>query len=605
MLVLGGSALLVLAGVVSTLWLGRNRMSLAAGSRVVAPSARAVAGDGRATGQEGARAAIRDGRFGDALAGYRGLEAGQFAAEDFFALGTVLLGRDRLTLGWTALEAAHLIDARHEPTNRALDVLHGKLALASGPKPEAIREAAEEVEFLRGVRDGPSLGMMVLGLAGYSGNLEHERDFLDRLLVRDRAVLRAVATIDDAVKLVARLLLETGRPAEASDLLRPLVTPASRSSIDREAAWLLGRAALQLDQHETADAMHELAAGFGGDGSPSPEPSPYVGSRRCGDCHLAIYRAEQGNNPHARTLYVGAGLKDAPLPAQPVADPLVPGIVHRFTRRAADRIELETRVDDQVVRALITYAVGSGHHGITMIGKDELLGADRELRISYFSPDQSWGETKGINIQPRDAADAIGMSLSTKAMRQCLHCHATWFRAADPLPAIPRGPEAQDRGIGCERCHGPGLNHEKAVLSGFAERAIGRTGRTPPGDLLKSCNECHADNGTVEPGDPEFTRIQGTTLMFSRCFTATGGAIHCATCHDPHRGLDTTLAHYDAKCLDCHAPPADRPAQPGAPVCPVNAATDCVSCHMPKVPDPSRPVSYTDHHIRVHRPRGR
>jgi hypothetical protein len=625
LLVRCGAALLLLAGAVGVFWVGRDPVGLGAGSRVVSPGAGADAGAGRGTERAAARTAIQGGRFAEAFASYRGLEARSFAAEDLSAIGTGLLERDHLTLGWTALEAARRVDVRHEPTNRALDDLQGKLALAFGPTAGGIRQAADEVEFLCGVRDGPPLGMLVLGLAGYSGDPAHERDFLDRLLVRDRAVLRAVATIDDAVKLVARLLLETGRPAEARDVLRPFLahTPGpgpgagttagsqTRSGIDREAAWLLSRAALQLDENETADAMHELAAGFGSDDNPSPEPAPYIGSRRCAACHLAIFQAQQGHSPHAQTLYVGSGLKEVPLPAQPVPDPVTPGITHRFSRPADDRIELETRVDHQAIRALIRYAVGSGRHGITMIGRDQRLGADRQLRVSYFSAEQAWGETKGITIQPRDLADSIGLSLSSKSLRQCLHCHATWFRAVDPLPSLPRGPEAYDRGIGCERCHGPGLNHDKAVTTGFAELAIGRTVRTPARELLQSCNECHASNGSVEPGDPEFTRVQGTTLMFSRCFTATRGAIHCSTCHDPHRRLETNLAHYDAQCLACHTSPptqsrpaqAERPgsARPGPPVCPVNPATDCVSCHMPKVEDPSRRARFTDHHIRAHR----
>ena len=181
--------------------------------------------------------------------------------------------------------------------------------------------------------------MLVLGLARYSGDPGRERDFLDRLLVRDRSVLRAVATVEDALKLVARLLLETGRPDDAIDVLRPMMARAPgavtdagdraasviRSRNDREAAWLLSRAALQLDRHEMADAMRVLAAGFGGDSSPTPEPSPYVGSRHCGDCH-GVLPGRSRATAHARTLYLGPGLKDVPLPAQPVPDPVVPGI---------------------------------------------------------------------------------------------------------------------------------------------------------------------------------------------------------------------------------------------------------------------------------------
>jgi hypothetical protein len=250
-----------------------------------------------------------------------------------------------------------------------------------------------------------------------------------------------------------------------------------------------------------------------------------------------------------------------------------------------------------------------------MVAKDDQLGVDRELRISYFGADHTWGETKGINFRPFKPGDSLGMALTPKALRECLHCHATWFRAAHPHSAVPSGPEAQDHGIGCERCHGPGLNHIKAVGSGYAELAIAQTQRTGSLEHLRSCNECHASRGSVEPNDPEFTRVQGTTLMFSRCFTGSRGRIHCATCHDPHHNLETAATHYEAKCLNCHvapphrdspAPPAARPeaVKPGradAPACPVNPVGGCIACHMPKVPDPSRRARFTDHHIRVHR----
>jgi hypothetical protein len=604
----GGAALVVLAGIAVAFWRVRDRGGLGAG-RSGGP---AVDAGGARTGRDGARAAIRDGRLDEAWASYRGLDASAFEAEDFSALGSVLLERDRRVLGWAALEAARRIDPRHGPTNRALEGLQAKLA--AGREQAALRDASETVEFLRGVRGGPPLGLLVLGLARFAGDPDHEQDLLDRLMVRDRSVMRAVATTGDALKLVARLLMETGRAAEADDMLRPLVAdrPQGKDSTpDREAAWLLSRAALQLDRHEAADAMLALAAGFGTGDKPSLEPAPYIGSRRCAACHAGIFRAQQEESAHAKTLYLGAGLKGVPLPAQPVPDPVAPGIIHRFWRSADDRIELESRDKDRAVRAVIEYAVGSGRHGITMVGKDEPTGIDRELRVSYFSTNQTWGETKGINYLPHEPGEYIGLGLGTRGLQKCLHCHTTWFRAAEPIPSLPRGPEALDRGIGCERCHGPGLNHDKAVASGFADLAIGRTRHTPPRQLLRSCDECHGSNSSVEPSDPEFTRVQTTTLMFSRCFTATDGGIHCATCHDPHRDLDTNPSHYDVKCLGCHGSPAPTAGSRAAPsahhgaVCPINATADCTSCHMPKVQDPSRRTRFTEHHIRVHRPAGK
>jgi hypothetical protein len=581
-----------------------------------------------------ARASMRDGRFDEAFAFYQGLAAASFEAEDWFTLGSTLLGRDRLVLGWAALEAARRIDTKHAASTQAVDGLQNQLAMAHGREQLVLREAADEVEFLRAARGGPPLGMLVLGLVRYGNAPGQEQDFLDRLLVRDRAVLRAVDTTAAATKLVARLLLETGRADETARLLRPLVknaqpdgnpgsvsisntgTDPDAAAADRESAWLLSRAALQLDQHETADAMLELAAGFGQDLSPSPEPAPFVGSKRCGECHRAIYLEQQRNSPHAKTIALGSGLKNVPLPAHPIPDPLNPRITHRFIRLADDCIQLESRVDDQVARALIAYALGSGEHGMTMVAMDEKERIHRELRISYFSNDKSWRETKGVNLAPQAAGDFIGLELTAKSLRQCLHCHTTWFRAVAPSPSISPGPEARDRGIGCERCHGPGLNHVKAVESGFAELAIGQTSRTPALRLLHSCNECHASNGTVDPSDPEFTRVQGTTLMFSRCFTGSKGRIHCTTCHDPHRGLDTRMSRYEAKCLGCHtaltlrrdessSPSlAGQPIQARPPICPVNPTKQCISCHMPKVQDATLGARFTDHHIRVHRDRG-
>src|SRR5262249_40127705 len=153
-----------------------------------------------------------------------------------------------------------------------------------------------------------------------------------------------------------------------------------------------------------------------------------------------------------------------------------PHVLHTFTRTAADQIRLETRdARGRVARAVIAYALGSGEHGMTMVSRDDPSGTPRELRISYYAPDRSWRATKGADGLPHDPAAFIGLKLPDKSLRHCLHCHTTWFRTAAPDPARPTGPESGDRGIGCERCHGPGLNHIKAVETGFADSAIGVT----------------------------------------------------------------------------------------------------------------------------------
>jgi hypothetical protein len=610
-------------------------IGLATGSRffhnpaaVTENRGRTVLGGNPVSSHHEARSLFSSGRFDEAFSVYRGLDAGRLQADDLLALGTALLERDRVVLGWAALEAAHRIDPGNSSCSQALDKLQAKLALTQGRERLALHEAASRVELLSAIPGGPQLAMLVLGLAGSAVDPAPELEFLDRLVIRDRSELHRVGSLDDAIKLVARLLLEVGQPVKAQELLEPLALAARSSNPrvkeqgaqdpianpDREAAWLLSRAALQLDHDEEADAMLALAGDFGQSPVPATEPSPFAGSKRCGECHRFLYRQQQRGSRHARTLRSGGGLEDVPLPSRPVTDPHIPGLSHSFTRKSADQIEVKSRLEDRVVGAIIEYALGSGRHGITMVANDE-QGIDRELRVSYFGASQSWGETKGIKTAPLEPGDQIGLVLAPKPLRQCLHCHSTWFGAVERGRSGSKGPEALDHGIGCERCHGPGLNHIKAVESGFAQTAIALSVRSPSSAKLKTCTQCHASDGSIEPNDPEFTRAQGTTLLFSRCFTASGGELGCTTCHDAHRALDNTIAHYETRCLDCHlkrsssaatspahAPSmADRSSGSRGPSCPINPAGDCVSCHMPKVETADRQSSFTDHHIRVHR----
>jgi len=103
------------------------------------------------------RSWLRDGRFDAAFAFYQHPDDGSFDAEDLFTLGSALLERGRVCVGWTALEAARPVEPKHAPSNQALDGLRGKLALARGHEQMALRDVADRVEFLGAVRGGPPL----------------------------------------------------------------------------------------------------------------------------------------------------------------------------------------------------------------------------------------------------------------------------------------------------------------------------------------------------------------------------------------------------------------------------------------------------------------
>ena len=391
---------------------GKNR-------RLVRPiTGAAAAGQPEATRAE-LRTAVASGRFDHAFVRFQILDETQWNADLCLALGTALWKRDRLGLAWAALESARRCEPKSDKAVRALDEMQAKLASASGQERIKLSDAADQLGFLTAIRGGPPLGLLIAGIARYANMPGEDLEFLDRLEARDRAVLRCVDSTATATMLLARLLMETGRAGDAYDLLEPLVRnqPVTQGDLavreatpQREPAWLLSRAALQLDRHETADKMLALALGFGKGGSASPEPATFVGSRRCGECHGEIFSQHQSASRHSQTLRFGADLKSVPIPEQPLPDPVSPGITHRFSRTQNGRIEVESRAGDQVFQAVVAYAVGSGRHGVTMLATDR-QDVVRELRVSYFAETTSWGETKGINFAPRDAGEHIGIGL--------------------------------------------------------------------------------------------------------------------------------------------------------------------------------------------------
>ena len=291
------------------------------------------------------------------------------------------------------------------------------------------------------------------------------------------------------------------------------------------------------------------------------------------------------------------------LPKGDILDPADPNVVHAL-RRKGTQVEAETRVDGQSYQAIVDYALGSGHHGITFLGKDRSDG-HRELRLSYYTGGDYWGITDGFNPHPSAPDQFLGQVLGTDGFLTCLNCHSTRFHSEYDRD----GPEAMDNGIGCEKCHGPGDNHLKAVESGFPQLAIARPKNATPAERLALCANCHSADGSIPPTDPRFVRFQASTLTYSRCFTESRAKLDCVACHDPHRNVETSKAYYEVRCLSCHSTkggmiPEDKSVRVESVVarlCKVNPKSDCLSCHMPKVVDTMKFTTFTDHHIRIHR----
>lgn len=391
---------------------------------------------------------------------------------------------------------------------------------------------------------------------------------------------------------IARARLRAGEPALARAILQsgpPLKEDAPGT------AWLLARADLQEKSLASSEARLAASRRYREAHPLEPEPSPYVGSARCRECHAAIADSVRASR-HARTFQRAPGIALRSIPDKPIPDPGDPAIPHHIAR-AKGELRDETREGDRVVSAVVRYAFGSGDKGMTLVGPDD-EGRTRELRISLYRDQTLWDVTTGQTSPPQPGADHLGKVLTDDELRSCFYCHTTVARAARD----ETGPESADPGIGCERCHGPGGNHLLAVSLDLPDLAIARPGPRSGAQVVALCGTCHSPLGTkVVPTDPLAPRFAAASLTWSRCYTETNAGLDCITCHNPHRNAETSPVSYEKKCLECHAKPADGHPKPRGSACPVNPTSGCIECHMPRADNVISHSRFTDHYIRVRR----
>ncbi len=347
----------------------------------------------------------------------------------------------------------------------------------------------------------------------------------------------------------------TGKADEARTVLGGLIKSAS----DPEAFWLLSRAFLQKGDRIQVAAALEKAGNYRAEHPLDLEPAPYLGEDRCTECHRDIARAYHGSR-FTTTLARGEGLLTLPYPDKSIPDPENPAVIHRFTRRDG-KVHVETEVDRKVYEAVVDYAFGSPDRYTSLVGHDE-HGRSYVLRLSHYDNGPSatgWVRTTGHTADAEGGRDYQGKPLDVAdGVLRCLFCHTT-----NPLSVLNgTGIESKDKAIGCERCHGPGGNHLKAVELKLADMAIISPAQGSGVGAIRLCSQCHAlhQEMDVPRTDNYWARFQGNTLPWSRCFTESAGALDCMTCHDPHSNANHSKTDYEARCLNCHSASPTREA---------------------------------------------
>ncbi len=534
-----------------------------------------------------ARSSVRLGHDERALGLYSlHLTPGMLEAEDYVLMGLALQRRGRAEAATQAWEQA--IDSDSIPPQMLEELIR---FLIQYHRREESTRAAERLSRRPGweARGHMMLGTIRAGLGDVAGAAESFRIALDH----DPNELEHSGEPLGLRKLAARTFLRVGRPADARTLLQALVTPEP----DPESSWLLSRAYLQEGDRDRARAAIAQSGSYRADHPLEAESSPFVGEARCESCHAQIYRDSLASR-HTQSFYRGDQLKGLPRPDRPLPDPDDPRVTHAY-RLGDGTLREETRVGSRVFETVIDYAFGTADRYVTMVGRDT-GGNYRIARLSYHetADGRGWDRTVLDKIHAARGDEFQGESIGVRdGVAKCLYCHTTNPRSGRG----PSGPEASDRAIGCERCHGPGGHHLAAVAAGLADMAIVNPAAAPPALVTaKQCNDCHIlgrDFREDTRDDSAWIRSQGVGWTFSRCNTESGGTFGCVTCHDPHKpSTSTTTAQYEAKCLACHPSPG---RSKGA--CPVNPSQGCLGCHMPRVRIDPLHLSLTDHDIRIRR----
>jgi tetratricopeptide (TPR) repeat protein len=547
-----------------------------------------------------ARATARLGRDAAANALFARLGSDSLQAEDLFLLG---IGLNR---AGQKESAAHVWEKGLSLQPDHAEMIEQLMTLLSAQS--AIAKAARLAERLVRQPGWEFRGELALGnFRAEMNDPAGAADVVRRALNRPEASRLDRARAVYYRELLARSLLKIERPEEARDVLQDVI----QIDPDPAAYWMLSRAALQENAIPEAITAIEAAGSYRANHPLELEPGPYAGESKCVPCHAEKARAFQLSR-HSSTLTRGQRLLGLPYPDQTIIDPDNAAVTHKISREQG-QVHCQTQAKGNVLAMVVDYAFGSPDKYVSLVGHDT---RDKPyiFRLSHYQVDHDagWVRTTGHTPDAQGGHDFLGKPIDgIEGIYACLFCHAT-----QPKAVLDRsGPVANDRAIGCERCHGPGGNHLHAVESKLSDLAIVNPATAPAEGRIRICGQCHSNHqeSPIPHSDPYWLRFQGTTIAWSRCYTESSGSLDCMTCHNPHHDTDRTSAHHDARCLTCHSgqPAETKDARSGtakrrnerafrASMCPVNSATGCVGCHMPSVPIAPLHATFTDHYIRVH-----
>ncbi len=303
----------------------------------------------------------------------------------------------------------------------------------------------------------------------------------------------------------------------------------------------------------------------------------FIGSQACRPCHAGIFESYV-RTPMARS----SGRVELVTPAE-------------FTAAGQQYAIKDNKLRFDGGTATIDYFIGSNSAGRSFL--HQRAGYLFELPVTWYAQKQKWDASPGYENE-------AGVRLTRAIEPGCLFCHTSRIRPVLGTQNRYGDPPFLENGVSCERCHGPGSNH----AADPAHIKPVNPSRLEPERRDAICSQCHlTGEARIErPGRRlnEFRageRLSDYATYFvwrlgrrdlkvtshveklaaSACKIASGDALWCGTCHDPHTNADKS----QQACLNCHQTAHRRDER-------------CTTCHMPRTRavDVSHGVM-TDHSI--------
>ncbi len=350
----------------------------------------------------------------------------------------------------------------------------------------------------------------------------------------------------------------------------------------------------------------------------------FAGSERCAECHAEISAKYHSSGMGQSLWRIGS---ETPLEDYDQHNSFSPDGRHHYSiaRTAEGVFHHERLVDidgktiyDQAVK--IEFVVGSGTQGRSYLFNRK--GMLYMSPIGWYASGKKWDLSPGFKLP-------FHRRFSRRVPVACLECHAGQMNLTSRTDVFD-DPPFREIAIGCERCHGPGVNHiefhqrEKSVGSD----PIINPRRLDPERREDVCTQCHLSgegrylrDGSHFGGFLPGTRLEETYLIFvggkrttddgrtravsqveqmrsSQCYLGSEGRMGCTTCHDPHSGTpeEQRNAFYRGRCLTCHH---DQGCALQESERRIRQADDsCIACHMPRLDASDVPhTTQTDHRI--------